>query len=116
MVCTRVTTRPCMGNVRAMSQQTRADETTAPRWRLIGPGLVVAATGVGAADLVATLVAGSKYGYLLLWCAVVGCVMKIVLVEGAGRYSLATCRTIFEGRVPRDRDHVVPRALHPLPA
>ncbi len=44
MVCTRVTTGPCMGNVRAMSQQTRADETTAPRWRLIGPGLVVAAT------------------------------------------------------------------------
>ena len=80
-----------------MSQQTRADETTAPRWRLIGPGLVVAATGVGAADLVATLIAGSKYGYLLLWCAVVGCVMKIVLVEGAGRYSLATGRTIFEG-------------------
>ena len=83
--------------VKRMSQQTRADETTAPRWRLIGPGLVVAATGVGAADLVATLVAGSKYGYLLLWCAVVGCVMKIVLVEGAGRYSLATGRTIFEG-------------------
>ena len=82
---------------RTMSQQTRADETSAPRWRLIGPGLVVAATGVGAADLVATLIAGSKYGYLLLWCAVVGCVMKIVLVEGAGRYSLATGRTIFEG-------------------
>ena len=80
-----------------MSQQTRADQTTAPRWRLIGPGLVVAATGVGAADLVATLIAGSKYGYLLLWCAVVGCLMKIVLVEGAGRYSLATGRTIFEG-------------------
>ena len=68
-----------------------------PRWRLIGPGLVVAATGVGAADLVATLIAGSKYGYLLLWCAVLGCLMKIVLVEGAGRYSLATGRTIFEG-------------------
>ena len=58
---------------------------------------MVAATGVGAADLVATLIAGSKYGYLLLWCAVLGCVMKIVLVEGAGRYSLATGRTIFEG-------------------
>ncbi len=58
---------------------------------------MVAATGVGAADLVATLIAGSKYGYLLLWCAVIGCVMKIVLVEGAGRYSLATGRTIFEG-------------------
>ncbi len=68
-----------------------------PRWKIIGPGLVVAATGVGAADLVATLVAGSKYGYALLWCAVLGCLMKIVLVEGAGRFSLATGRTIFEG-------------------
>ncbi len=80
-----------------MSQQTRADQTTAPKWRLVGPGLVVAATGVGAADLVATLVAGSSYGYALLWCAVLGCVMKVVLVEGAGRYSLATERTIYEG-------------------
>ena len=46
-----------------MAQQTQAEQTTVPRWRLIGPGLVVAATGVGAADLVATLIAGSKYGY-----------------------------------------------------
>ncbi len=69
----------------------------APRWRLIGPGLVVAATGVGAADLVATLVAGSKYGYALLWAVVLGCVMKVALVEGAGRYSLATGRTLYEG-------------------
>ena len=68
-----------------------------PRWRVIGPGLVVAATGVGAADLVATLVAGAKYGYTLLWVAVLGAVIKVVLVEGAGRYSLSTQRTIFEG-------------------
>ncbi|MFW6773640.1 Nramp family divalent metal transporter [Nocardioides sp. CPCC 205120] len=68
-----------------------------PRWRVIGPGLVVAATGVGAADLVATLVAGSRYGYTLLWVAVLGTIMKVVLVEGAGRYSLATGRSIFDG-------------------
>lgn len=81
-----------------MSQQTRADHVDSPpRWKLIGPGLVVAATGVGAADLVATLVAGSQYGYALLWCAVLGCLMKIVLVEGAGRWSLATGKTIYEG-------------------
>ena len=66
-------------------------------YKIIGPGLVVAATGIGAADLVATLVAGSSYGYTLLWAVVVGVVMKIILVEGAGRYSLATGRTIFEG-------------------
>jgi Mn2+/Fe2+ NRAMP family transporter len=83
-----------------MASTTSADQTThdaVPRWRIIGPGLVVAATGVGAADLVATLIAGQKFGYTLLWCVVVGCVMKIVLVEGAGRYSLSTGRTIFEG-------------------
>ncbi|GAB3072056.1 Nramp family divalent metal transporter [Pedococcus soli] len=68
-----------------------------PGWSLVGPGLVVAATGVGAADLVATLIAGSKYGYALLWTVVVGCIMKVVLVEGAGRYSLATGRTIYQG-------------------
>ena len=77
-----------------------SDTTTSesrPRWSIIGPGLVVAATGVGAADLVATLIAGSNYGYALFWAVVVGCVMKVVLVEGAGRYSLATGRTIYEG-------------------
>jgi Mn2+/Fe2+ NRAMP family transporter len=80
-----------------MATDTHQNTDQPPRWKLIGPGLVVAATGVGAADLVATLVAGSKYGYALLWCAVVGCVLKIVLVEGAGRFSLATGRTIYEG-------------------
>ena len=68
-----------------------------PRWRIVGPGLVVAATGIGAGDLVATLVAGSRFGYALLWAAVLGVVVKIALVEGAGRWSLATGRTIFEG-------------------
>ncbi|WP_090825999.1 Nramp family divalent metal transporter [Arthrobacter sp. yr096] len=72
-----------------------ADET--PRWKIVGPGLVVAATGVGAADMVATLVAGSQFGYQLLWAVVVGVILKIVLVEGAGRYTLATGKTIFEG-------------------
>ncbi len=73
------------------------DGGAAPRWKIIGPGLVVAATGVGAGDLVATLAAGSQYGYSLLWAVVVGVILKIVLVEGAGRYTLATGYTIFEG-------------------
>ena len=68
-----------------------------PKWKIVGPGLVVAATGVGAADMVATLVAGSKFGYALLWAVILGVILKIVLVEGAGRYTLATGKTIFEG-------------------
>ena len=67
------------------------------RWRLIGPGIVAAATGVGAGDLVATLVAGSKFGYALLWAAVIGTLLKISLAEAVGRWSLASGRTIFEG-------------------
>lgn len=73
---------------------------SAPRkssWKYIGPGIVVAATGVGAGDLVATLIAGSKFGYTLMWAAVIGCVVKISLAEATGRWHLATGRTIFEG-------------------
>ncbi|MDN3296628.1 Nramp family divalent metal transporter [Streptomyces ficellus] len=66
-------------------------------WRFIGPGIVVAATGVGAGDLVATLIAGSKFGYTLLWAAVAGCLVKISLAEAAGRWHLATGRTLFDG-------------------
>ncbi|MGW6025609.1 Nramp family divalent metal transporter [Streptomyces sp. NPDC055099] len=66
-------------------------------WKYIGPGIVVAATGVGAGDLVATLIAGSNFGYTLLWAAVIGCVVKISLAEAAGRWHLATGRTLFDG-------------------
>ncbi|MCM3787884.1 hypothetical protein M3221_05555 [Domibacillus indicus] len=33
---------------------------------VIGPGLIVAATGVGAGDLVAALMAGANYGLVFL--------------------------------------------------
>ena len=66
-------------------------------WKLIGPGFVVAATGVGAGDLVSTLIAGSKYGYTLMWAAVIGCIVKIALAEATGRWHLSTGRTIFDG-------------------
>ena len=72
---------------------------TPPRTRLslIGPGIVVAATGVGAGDLVATLIAGSRFGYALLWAAIVGAIVKVALAEGVGRWTLSTGRTIFDG-------------------
>lgn len=76
------------------------ESTSQPRkssWKYIGPGIVVAATGVGAGDLVATLVAGSNFGYTLLWAAVIGCVVKISLAEAAGRWHLSTGRTLFDG-------------------
>lgn len=72
-------------------------EPARPRWRLIGPGIVVAATGVGAGDLVATLIAGSRFGYALLWAAVLGSLIKIGLAEAVGRWHLATGQTMYAG-------------------
>ena len=80
-----------------MTTQSQTAPDSRAGWSLVGPGLIVAATGVGAADLVATVIAGQRFGYALLWAVIVGCLMKVVLVEGAGRYSLATGNTIYEG-------------------
>lgn len=68
-----------------------------PEWSLIGPGLLVAATGVGAGDLVAALVAGSRYGLNFVWAIVLGVAVKFALNEGVGRYHLATDETLLDG-------------------
>ncbi|MFQ5600878.1 MAG: Nramp family divalent metal transporter [Candidatus Krumholzibacteriia bacterium] len=65
--------------------------------RVVGPGIVVAATGVGAGDLVAAVKSGATYGLPLLWCAVVGALLKFALAEGVARWQLATGFTILEG-------------------
>ncbi|MDZ4362208.1 Nramp family divalent metal transporter [Brevundimonas sp.] len=77
--------------------QVPPDTVPPKRLSLIGPGIIVAATGVGAGDLVATLIAGSRFGYALLWAAVLGAVLKIALAEGVGRWVLSSGRTIFDG-------------------
>ncbi|WP_338672507.1 Nramp family divalent metal transporter [Streptomyces sp. SCSIO 30461] len=82
---------------RTPAARTRTHRTRKASWKHIGPGIVVAATGVGAGDLVATLIAGSKFGYTLLWAAVAGCLVKISLAEATGRWHLATGRTILDG-------------------
>src|SRR4028119_1175070 len=67
------------------------------RGKAVGPGMVAAATGVGAGDLVATLAAGSKLGYTLLWAVFLGVLVKIALAEAIGRYHLATGSTLLRG-------------------
>ena len=39
----------------------------------------------------------ASFGYTLLWAAVIGCLVKISLAEAAGRWHLATGRTLFDG-------------------
>ncbi|MEM1504277.1 Nramp family divalent metal transporter [Domibacillus sp. 8LH] len=64
---------------------------------VIGPGLIVAATGVGAGDLVAALMAGANYGLVFLWAILIGSVLKFALNEGVGRWHLTSGNTILEG-------------------
>ncbi len=66
-------------------------------WRLIGPGIVLAAAGVGAGDIVASGVAGASFGMALLWAVLVGAIFKFFLNEGMARYQLATGKTFMEG-------------------
>ncbi|MEZ4703690.1 MAG: Nramp family divalent metal transporter [Bdellovibrionota bacterium] len=63
----------------------------------IGPGMAVAATGIGAADLIVSAVAGSKYGIAIVWTVVLGAWIKYVLNEGLGRWQMVTQTTVLEG-------------------
>ena len=67
------------------------------RWLRIGPGMLVAASGIGASDVVATTVAGARYGTQLLWALAVGAVLKFCLTEGIARWKLATGTTLIQG-------------------
>jgi Mn2+/Fe2+ NRAMP family transporter len=64
---------------------------------LAGPGLVVAATGIGSGDVVSATVGGARYGVVLLWAIVIGAFFKFVLSEGIARWQLATGTTVIEG-------------------
>ncbi|MBI4552752.1 MAG: Nramp family divalent metal transporter [Candidatus Latescibacteria bacterium] len=66
---------------------------------LLGPGIAVAATGVGAGDLISSTTAGAQFGTLLLWSALYSAVLKFVLNEGVARWQLATGTTLLEGWV-----------------
>ena len=68
---------------------------------LVGPGVLVAATGVGAGDLGGAAFAGSHLGLAVLWAVVVGALTKFVLNEQLARWQLATGSTILEGAVAK---------------
>jgi Mn2+/Fe2+ NRAMP family transporter len=70
-------------------------------WALLGPGLLLAATGVGGGDLATATFVGGVLGTTVLWAVVLGAFMKFVVTEGIARWQLATGETIIEGVVRR---------------
>jgi Mn2+/Fe2+ NRAMP family transporter len=79
----------------------------APLFSIIGPGVLLAATGVGAGDLATGSIVGSYYGTTLLWAVIVGAWMKFIISEGVARWQLATGDTILEGVVHKAGSWVI---------
>jgi Mn2+/Fe2+ NRAMP family transporter len=78
-----------------------SERSLPPLLKIIGPGILVAATGVGAGDLLTATMAGSEVGLSLMWAVAMGAVLKWVLNEGIARWQLATESTVLEGWVWR---------------
>lgn len=64
---------------------------------MLGPGLLLAATGVGSGDLATGAIAGALLGTTVLWAAAAGAFLKFVVTEGLARWQLATGETLLEG-------------------
>lgn len=67
----------------------------------LGPGFVIAATGVGAGDMVAATVAGSSFGTTIIWAVVVGAAFKFILNEGIARWQLTTQTSILNAWITK---------------
>ncbi|GHH11801.1 Nramp family divalent metal transporter [Streptomyces lanatus] len=75
--------------------QVHAPTTRRGRLTVLGPGLVLAATSVGAGDMVTSLAGAAGYGMALLWAIAVGVVLKYALTEAVGRLYLASGLTVI---------------------
>ena len=71
------------------------------RLRTLGPGLVLAAAGIGAGDVVVASVTGIRFGTRLLWAVAFTAALKFVLTEALARWQLATGETIARAWVTR---------------
>lgn len=65
--------------------------------KLIGPGLIVAAAGIGAGDMVSATMGGAGFGLAILWAVALAAFLKCFLNEGIARWQLATDTTAIEG-------------------
>ena len=67
------------------------------RVRWLGPGLVLAATAIGASHLVLAPTAGAAFGYGLLWVVLFSHAFKYPAFEFGPRFAVATGRSLLDG-------------------
>jgi Mn2+/Fe2+ NRAMP family transporter len=81
----------------------------ASKTSILGPGLLLAATGLGGGDLATGSLVGSILGPAVLWAVILGVLMKYSVTEGIARWQLATGTTLLEGL--KDKLGVIPIIL-----
>jgi Mn2+/Fe2+ NRAMP family transporter len=64
---------------------------------MLGPGLLLAATGVGGGDMATGAFVGGLLGPAILWAVIVGALLKYVVTEGLARWQLSTGDTFLDG-------------------
>ncbi len=63
---------------------------TTPEISFIGPGLLVAAAGIGAGDMIIGIQLGLDFNLVFLAAVIIAALLKYVLTEGIARYQLTT--------------------------
>ena len=61
--------------------------------RMVGPGLILAASIVGTGELINTTGLGAKAGFSLLWLILLSCVIKVFVQVELGRYAITHGKT-----------------------
>ncbi|MBW1873663.1 MAG: Nramp family divalent metal transporter, partial [Deltaproteobacteria bacterium] len=74
-------------------------------WQRLGPGILLAATSIGASHLVLSPRAGALFGYQLLWLILASHFFKYPAFEFGPRYAAATGQSLLAGyaKVPGPR-------------
>lgn len=62
----------------------------------LGPGIIVAGSVIGGGELINAPVQAARFGFVLLWAALLACVLKFFLQVEIGRYAIVHNCTTFE--------------------
>src|SRR5918994_838104 len=68
-----------------------------PLWKIVGPGVIVAAGGIGSGEFVLWPAIAQQVGLGLLWAALFGSIIMFFIATECASYTLATGETIITG-------------------
>src|ERR671910_1368603 len=68
-----------------------------PFWKIVGPGVIVAAGGIGSGEYILWPAITQQVGLGLMWAALFGSIIMFFIATECARYTLATGETIITG-------------------